>query len=399
MTLRAISSSRSLISTTTLVLATAALLTLLVGWIGLAEIERRSRGELEARLNAEVDTSALALKMWLDEQRSVAESWASEAGVQTEITELSASPLVRVWNRDRVLASDELKRLRTRLTPVCQIHDYLGFLVIDVEGRQIAALLDGAVGESIPPTPYKTIRRAKQGESVVTPPFTASMLLPDEHGHPQPNQPTMLVAAPVKDSAGTVVAILAFRLRPERQFARTLESGRPGETYAFDERGLLLSDSRFDDQLRQVGLISKEPTSRAVLALEVRDPGGSTWRTVAAVSAALFAKSSWQLPFRLYGDAGQVLGRFRSILRGAHGAPRTEQAGRQSSLAAFYWLKRQNMPAREIAAAMIGVPQLPWPFVLNTTVGRAKVMALLVERLDEQYWVDAFEQDRAGVAD
>jgi len=57
------------------------------------------------------------------------------------------------------------------------------------------------------------------------------------------------------------------------------------------------------------------------------------------------------------------------------------------------------MPAREIAAAMIGVPQLPWPFVLNTTVGWAKVMALLVERLDEQYWVDAFEHDRTGVAD
>ena len=57
------------------------------------------------------------------------------------------------------------------------------------------------------------------------------------------------------------------------------------------------------------------------------------------------------------------------------------------------------MPAREIAAAMIGVPQLPWPFVLNTTVGRVKVMALLVERLDEQYWVDTFEHDRTGVAD
>ena len=270
--------AHSLLSTTTLVLATAALLTLLVGWFGLAEIERRSRGEMKARLNAEVDTSALALKIWLDEQRNVAESWAGEAGVQTEITEFAASPFVLTWNRNRVLASDELKRLRTRLAPVCQIHDYLGFLVIDAEGRQIAALLDDAVGESLSAMPENTIRRVEQGESVVTPPFTASILLPDERGRPQPNQPTMLVAAPVKDHSGAVVAILAFRLRPERQFARAMESGRAGETgetYAFDKRGLLLSDSRFDDQLRQVGLISKEPTSRAVLALEVRDPGGN----------------------------------------------------------------------------------------------------------------------------
>jgi hypothetical protein len=70
-----------------------------------------------------------------------------------------------------------------------------------------------------------------------------------------------------------------------------------------------------------------------------------------------------------------------------------------ASLSTTYWLNRPTMPAREIAEAMTGVPNLPWPVILSTTEGRAKVMALLVERLDAQYWCDTLEHDRAGVAD
>ncbi len=276
MTPRANGGWHSWLSTTTLALAGSLLLTAVVGWFGLTVITRLSREELEAQLKTEVDTSVLALQLWLDEQRSVAESWAGAAELRAEITEFANSPLVH--DRRHVLASDELQRLRRRLAPVCQAHDYVGFLVIDREGRQIAALLDDAVGERLEPAPYEAIHRTLQGETVVTLPFTAAMSLPDAEGRWQANRPTMLVAAPVNDRDGRVVAVLAFRLRPEKQFARALESGRPGktgETYAFNAHGLLLSNSRFDDQLRQVGLIPQESTSRAMLALELRDPGGN----------------------------------------------------------------------------------------------------------------------------
>ena len=171
---------RSWLSSTALALATAALLTVVLGWFGLAQINRLSRGELEARLNSEVETSVLALQMWLDEQRSVVESWAGKAGVRTEIADVANSPPVRNWNRDSVLGSDELRRLRTRLAPVCKAHGYVGFVVMDLEGQQIAGLLDDAVGDSLKATPYETVRRTLQGETVVTHPFVSSIPLPDE---------------------------------------------------------------------------------------------------------------------------------------------------------------------------------------------------------------------------
>ena len=54
------------------------------------------------------------------------------------------------------------------------------------------------------------------------------------------------------------------------QFSRVGESG---ETYAFDQDAKLLSESRFDDHLREIGLISKGRSG--ILNIEIRDPGGN----------------------------------------------------------------------------------------------------------------------------
>ncbi len=264
-------------SPTALAFALAALATGLLGWIGLGAIGRMSTSSLALRLDSEVNTCVLALQAWLDEQRRVAQSWADEVDLRRDVTDFMHSPLTNAWNKDRVLASNELKQIRTRLKAVCKSHDYVGFVVIDRQGRLVATLMDDALGTSLEGRPLETIRRAFEGDSVVTLPFISGIPLPDEEGRPQVNQTTMLVAAPLRDLQGAIIAVLAFRLRTTNQFAQALEAARPGktgETYAFDNRGLLLSDSRFNHQLRELGLISAAPTSRAALQLELRDPGG-----------------------------------------------------------------------------------------------------------------------------
>jgi hypothetical protein len=83
------------------------------------------------------------------------------------------------------------------------------------------------------------------------------------------------VAAPIHDEKGQPVAVLALRMRPEAEFTKILQTARfgySGETYAFDENGLLLSESRFDDDLKRLGLLPDLPDSRSVLTVSVRNP-------------------------------------------------------------------------------------------------------------------------------
>ena len=84
-------------------------------------------------------------------------------------------------------------------------------------------------------------------------------------------------AAPIRDAEGRVIAFIAFALDPEQDFTRLLQVARIGETgeaYAFDRQGVMLSDSRFDDELKAIGLIPDEPGATSVLTVHVRNPGG-----------------------------------------------------------------------------------------------------------------------------
>jgi hypothetical protein len=69
--------------------------------------------------------------------------------------------------------------------------------------------------------------------------------------------------------------VVTRRVDPARDFTRLIQLGRlgqSGETYAFDRYGKLLSESRFDEDLRKIGLIGKDEES--ILTISLRDPGG-----------------------------------------------------------------------------------------------------------------------------
>ena len=85
----------------------------------------------------------------------------------------------------------------------------------------------------------------------------------------------MQVAAPVHGRNG-VIGALTLNINPTNEFSRILDvahRGDSGETYAFDESGLLISPSRHDADLRRFGLLSTNNDSSA-LNVRLHDPGG-----------------------------------------------------------------------------------------------------------------------------
>ena len=86
----------------------------------------------------------------------------------------------------------------------------------------------------------------------------------------------ILVAALIRDASGDPRCILACRLDPHKGFTTILQRGRigeSGETYAINRNAKLISESRFDEDLIQIGLIRRG--ERSLLNVESRDPGGN----------------------------------------------------------------------------------------------------------------------------
>ncbi|HUQ69301.1 MAG TPA: serine/threonine protein kinase, partial [Planctomycetaceae bacterium] len=167
--------------------------------------------------------------------------------------------------------------LRKDLRPGMTAHDYHGYFVIDQAKRVLSATADDLIGQSDIPDYDATVTRALDGETALSPPFPSVMTFKDETGRMRSGVPTMYICAPIRDASFQVVAVLGLRIRPERGFRQILRLGRmgaTGETYAFNNAGRMVSNSRFDEQLIQLGLLLDEPGSQSMLKLDIRDPQG-----------------------------------------------------------------------------------------------------------------------------
>lgn len=85
---------------------------------------------------------------------------------------------------------------------------------------------------------------------------------------------SMMMLSPVLGSQGDLKAVIVLRLLPAGYFNQISQQGRlgdSGETYAFNRNGIMISESRFRQQLLQMGLI--EPSELELFQLRIADPG------------------------------------------------------------------------------------------------------------------------------
>ncbi|NTS77479.1 response regulator [Catenovulum sp. SM1970] len=84
----------------------------------------------------------------------------------------------------------------------------------------------------------------------------------------------MFFAAPILNLDDQVIAIILREMDPKGLFSQILTSGfmaKSVETYAVSKTGLLLSPVRFEDQLRDIGLLADKQSAQ--FNLKISDPG------------------------------------------------------------------------------------------------------------------------------
>ena len=246
----------------------------IIGFTVRSKIESTIKTNLRSALETLLDVEVAMLENWFEVQKSNAQTLANNLefrqSVETVLEGLEAEPAPLV-------DSNMHRGLEKQLGAFMSSHDYVGFFVTDKSRHIISSSRPDLIGQQDIPEFDSFLARALEGETVISPPFQSIAALKADDGRTRVGEPTMYVCAPIRNVEFQVVGVLALQIRPEQEFTRIMQRGRigaSGETYAFDREGVLVSNSRFDEDLILLGLLPDEEHSRSILNVLVRDPGG-----------------------------------------------------------------------------------------------------------------------------
>lgn len=253
----------------------AGIMLLAAGWWverAVSQAMRQQRiGELTTILNADV----AALRAWMNEQANTTDLLARDEQLLPLINELLAVDNGKPDLARRLIQSPAQAALRARLADRMKRWGFSGFAVVQPNGTLIACDQDPPIGRGFGGYRYEFFKKVLGGAIGVSKPYRSPLLLTDSKGELRANLPTMFAGAPILDASGKAIATLGMRIRPDEEFTKILQVaqfGESGETFAFDRSGMMLSQSRFDDELKRIGLLADLPDSQSVLTIELRDP-------------------------------------------------------------------------------------------------------------------------------
>lgn len=246
-----------------------------VGFGVRSAIESTMKENLSSQLRTLLNVETAMLETWCEVQTSNAETLANDIQVRDSVYKLLGES--DLDNADQPEADDVSihRELQKKLAPSMTSHDYVGYFVTDKSKRIVSSSHAALVGQADVPEYDDFLSRAMEGETVVCPPFASVVMTESESGRTRMGEPTMYVCAPLRDTSFQVLGTLALQIRPEREFTRILQLGRigdSGETYAIDKSGVMVSNSRFDEDLILLGLLPDKPDTRSILNLLVHDP-------------------------------------------------------------------------------------------------------------------------------
>lgn len=237
----------------------------------LRQIEETAKQEIKNTLLTVLNTSHESFLIWTQAHKGDLVTVAASHHLLQLTKELLKAPRSRPALLNNPLQSE----MRNHLLPEMNRHALSGFFIIAPDFISLSSMRDANIGTTNLMTEQKDfLSRVFKGETLISYPMKSDVPLPDHHGKLQNNLPTMFVATPIFDERKNIIAVMTFRFDPKGHFTEMLQLarlGKTGETYAFDVSGMLISESRFDKEIRQAGLIKKG--EEALLNVQIRDPG------------------------------------------------------------------------------------------------------------------------------
>ena len=260
---------------TILIILACTFITLVIVLAGfaLSRVEEKIKTDVGEALQIVLQTTRESLNLWIESNKFDLTRIAGDP----RIVFLVQHQLQVPRNKDDLLKNPSLRELRLLFEINKDQFGKASFFIIAPDFINIASVGDKNIGSKnrIASQALDLLNRAFKGETVMVPPIWSDVDLTSSSGSKVSTLPTMFLVAPIKNFQGQIIATVARQIDPSRGFTRLIQLGRigkTGETYAFGRYGKLLSQSRFDEDLRKAGLLGEGQNS--ILSVSVRDPGG-----------------------------------------------------------------------------------------------------------------------------
>ncbi|MEE9497191.1 MAG: PAS domain S-box protein, partial [Desulfobacterales bacterium] len=249
------------------------MLVVVLAWFALDRVKEKIQTDAGDALQIVLQTTRESLDLWVESNKF----HLSQLAEDPRLISLTERQLRVSRNKDALLKSEVLQELRAFFQRRRSLFGQAGFFIISPDFVNIASMRNSNLGAKnlIANQALDLLNRAFQGGAVMVPPIWSDVSLSSSSDGKTRITPTMFFAAPIKNIQGNIIAVVTQRIDPSRDFTRLIQLGRigkSGETYAFGRYGKLLSESRFNEDLRNAGLIGEGEMS--ILAVSVRDPGG-----------------------------------------------------------------------------------------------------------------------------
>lgn len=306
----------------------------LIGWWVQRSIEISMQRHFEGQLQALQSVGVAALESWLHVVEEDAAERARDREVRGGTIELADIAAAKPADLDRQLRdSPYYDRVQKSVLDKIKANGFDEFFIADVNGTLMITGDNQLIGTTLSGENLDFVRRVAADGPLVSRPFKSLRAILGPDGTYRSGVPVMFTAAPIFSAENKAIGVIALRMRPEGEFSRllmTAKFGDTGETYAFDAKGIMLSQSRFDDDLKRVGILADRPEETSVLNLELRDPG------VNMMTGARPTKSRSEMPLtRMAQDAAEgVSGVNVDGYPDYRGVP---------SIAAWTWLKKYGL--------------------------------------------------------
>mgnify|MGYP000583071804 FL=1 len=257
------------------IVVTSFIVALVLGlvWFTLDGNRKSQLSSVEDDLQFVLSTTSERLEYWINQRQKMLAQLARDP----ELVAITKNLLQEKINADSLKTSIHQHDAREFFKQREKDFGTAGFFIINQEHISVGSRRDTNLGTKnlISIQKPELMHQAFNGDAVFIPPIQTDLNKKEVTLASNVTQNlTMFIAVPIQDVDGLTIAVLTQRLSPGGRLSKIMQQGRLGETgesYLINKTGGMITDSRFSDDLNEIGLLADSK----VAVLEVRDPGGN----------------------------------------------------------------------------------------------------------------------------